>query len=232
MEKILLNDGNSIPAVGFGVFRIPNDGSTYRAVRAALDAGYRHIDTAVAYFNEAEVGKAVKDSGIPREEIFVTSKLWLQDYGFDAARKGTVVEVHDGAAQLESHLSASYHSDNNNVLIEHPDGTLCNYSVLEAGSIQVREGDIVYPGTPIARAGSYNEGTAETQVRMLIYFPDEKPNVTSPNTETFFEWVYYNPHFATAEGTCQLQDGRSYQAVSSPELVQAEMTKREIKQMK
>lgn len=88
MEKFLLNDGNSIPAVGFGVFLIPNDGSTYRAVRAALDAGYRHIDTAAAYFNEAEVGRAVKESGIPREEVFITSKLWLQDYGFDAARKG------------------------------------------------------------------------------------------------------------------------------------------------
>ena len=89
MEKILLNDGNSIPSVGFGVFRIPNDGSTYRAVRTALDAGYRHIDTAAAYFNEAEAGKAVKDSGVPREEVFVTSKLWLQDYGFAAARSGT-----------------------------------------------------------------------------------------------------------------------------------------------
>lgn len=89
MKNVLLNDGNSIPSVGFGVFRIPNDGSTYRAVRAALDAGYRHIDTAAAYFNEAEVGKAVKDSGIPREEVFVTSKLWLQDYGFAAAQKGT-----------------------------------------------------------------------------------------------------------------------------------------------
>lgn len=89
MEKILLNDGNSIPSVGFGVFRIPNDGSTYRAVRMALDAGYRHIDTAAAYFNEAEAGKAVKDSGVPREEVFVTSKLWLQDYGFAAARSGT-----------------------------------------------------------------------------------------------------------------------------------------------
>ncbi len=86
--KILLNDGNSIPAVGFGVFLIPNDGSTYRAVRAALDAGYRHIDTAAAYFNEREVGKAIKDSGIPRKEIFVTSKLWLQDYGYQPARKG------------------------------------------------------------------------------------------------------------------------------------------------
>lgn len=88
MEKFLLNDGNSIPAVGFGVFLIPNDGSTYNAVRAALDAGYRHIDTAAAYFNEAEVGRAVRESGVPREEVFITSKLWLQDYGFVPARKG------------------------------------------------------------------------------------------------------------------------------------------------
>ena len=89
MEKLLLNDGNSIPQVGFGVYLIPNDGATYRAVREALDLGYRHIDTAAAYFNEAEVGRAVRESGIPREEIFVTSKLWLQDYVGDDARKGT-----------------------------------------------------------------------------------------------------------------------------------------------
>lgn len=88
MEKILLNDGNYIPAVGFGVFMIPNDGSTYKAVLEALKAGYRHIDTAAAYFNEEEVGKAVKDSGISRDEIFITSKLWLQDHGLEAARKG------------------------------------------------------------------------------------------------------------------------------------------------
>ena len=88
MKTITLNDGNSIPAVGFGVFLIPNDGPTYDAVLSALKAGYRHIDTAAAYFNESDVGKAVKDSGIPREEIFITSKLWLQDYGYEAAKKG------------------------------------------------------------------------------------------------------------------------------------------------
>lgn len=88
MNYITLNDGNKIPTVGFGVFLIPNDGSTYDAVTTALRLGYRHIDTAAAYFNEDEVGKAVRDSGIPRDEIFVTSKLWLQDYGYDAACKG------------------------------------------------------------------------------------------------------------------------------------------------
>ena len=88
MEMITLNDGVKIPAIGFGVFMILADGSTYKAVREALDAGYRHIDTATAYFNEEEVGKAVRDSGISREEIFVTSKLWLSHYGYERAKLG------------------------------------------------------------------------------------------------------------------------------------------------
>lgn len=88
MKSVKLNDGNSIPAVGFGVFMIPNNGPTYESVKSALKAGYRHIDTAAAYMNESDVGRAVKDSGIPREEIFITSKLWLQDYGYDNALKG------------------------------------------------------------------------------------------------------------------------------------------------
>lgn len=93
MYTITLNDGNKIPAVGFGVFTIPNDGPTYDAVLQALKAGYRHIDTAAAYFNESDVGKAVRDSGIPREEIFITSKLWLQDYGYEAAKKGLAASL-------------------------------------------------------------------------------------------------------------------------------------------
>ncbi len=88
MPTIKLNDGNEMPVFGFGTFQIPADGSTYKAVRAALDSGIRFIDTAAAYFNEQEVGQAIKDSGIPREEIFVTSKLWIQDYGYEAAKKG------------------------------------------------------------------------------------------------------------------------------------------------
>lgn len=88
MEFVTLKDGIKIPAIGFGVFMIPADGSTYKAVREALDAGYRHIDTATAYFNEEEVGQAVRDSGIPREEVFITSKLWLSHYGYERAKVG------------------------------------------------------------------------------------------------------------------------------------------------
>ncbi len=88
MKTIKLNDGVEIPVYGFGTYQIPANGSTYRAVRTALDLGIRHIDTAAAYFNEQEVGKAIRESKIPREEIFLTSKLWLQDYGYEAAKKG------------------------------------------------------------------------------------------------------------------------------------------------
>ena len=86
--KFKLNDGNEIPALGFGVFLVPNNGPTYDAVLHALRAGYRLIDTAAAYLNETDVGKAIRDSGVPRQEIFVTSKLWLQDYGYEAAKRG------------------------------------------------------------------------------------------------------------------------------------------------
>lgn len=88
INTVTLNDGVKNPVYGFGTFQIPADGSTYKAVREALDLGIYHIDTAAAYFNEHEVGQAIKDSGIDRKEIFVTSKLWLQDYGYDAAKKG------------------------------------------------------------------------------------------------------------------------------------------------
>lgn len=86
-KTIQLNDGNEIPAIGFGTFQIPSDGSTYQAVSDALAAGYRHIDTAVAYFNEGEVGRAIRDSGIARDQIWVTSKLWIQDYAYRDAKK-------------------------------------------------------------------------------------------------------------------------------------------------
>ena len=88
MQNIKLNDGNSIPAIGFGVFLVEPNGPTYEAVKEAVKAGYRHIDTAAAYFNEEDVGKAVRDSGVSREEMFITSKLWLQDYGYEAAKNG------------------------------------------------------------------------------------------------------------------------------------------------
>ena len=88
MRTFKLNDGNEIPSVGFGVFMVEPNGPTEEAVSKALKAGYRLIDTAAAYFNEEDVGRAIRKSGVPREEIYVTSKLWMQDYGYEAAKAG------------------------------------------------------------------------------------------------------------------------------------------------
>ncbi|MGE2690665.1 aldo/keto reductase [Mycolicibacterium pulveris] len=84
--SIRLNDDNSIPQVGLGVWQTPPE-DTERASAAALDAGYRHIDTAAAYGNEREVGQAISKSGLAREEVFVTTKLWNADQGYDSTLK-------------------------------------------------------------------------------------------------------------------------------------------------
>jgi diketogulonate reductase-like aldo/keto reductase len=78
---ITLNDGNKIPQFGLGVFQIPGDEETRKACLEAFKLGYRHIDTAHAYQNERGVGQAVKESGIPREELWITTKLWPSEYG-------------------------------------------------------------------------------------------------------------------------------------------------------
>jgi 2,5-diketo-D-gluconate reductase A len=80
---VTLNDGNSIPAVGLGVFQIP-PADTEQAVGAALRAGYRHIDTAAAYRNERETGRAVADSDVPRDQLYVVTKLANPDQGYDS----------------------------------------------------------------------------------------------------------------------------------------------------
>ncbi|MDX2378058.1 aldo/keto reductase [Microbacterium sp. LRZ72] len=77
-----LNNGVEIPAIGLGVFQTPPD-ETVAAVVAALQAGYRHIDTAAAYGNEREVGQGIRESGVPREEIFIETKVWISDFGYD-----------------------------------------------------------------------------------------------------------------------------------------------------
>jgi len=84
---ITLNDGNKIPQIGIGLFLINNDEDAENNVLEALKIGYRHIDTAHAYLNERGVGKAIKKSGIPRKEIFLTSKLWITEYGKETSYK-------------------------------------------------------------------------------------------------------------------------------------------------
>lgn len=82
VPDICLNNGVRLPAIGYGTYRLENDGQAYDAVRYAIDAGYRSFDTATLYQNEAGVGKALRTCGLPREELFVTTKLQNRDQGF------------------------------------------------------------------------------------------------------------------------------------------------------
>jgi diketogulonate reductase-like aldo/keto reductase len=83
MKSFKLNNGVEIPAIGFGTWQIPEGEEAYQAVKEALAAGYTHIDTAAIYGNEKSVGKAIKDSGIDRHSLFVTTKLWNTERGYD-----------------------------------------------------------------------------------------------------------------------------------------------------
>ncbi|MEK4115695.1 aldo/keto reductase [Paenibacillus sp. FSL W8-0919] len=86
MQTVTLNNGVNMPIIGFGVYQVPDAEECENAVYEALMTGYRLIDTAAGYLNEEAVGRAIKRSGIPREELFITTKLWVQDAGYESAK--------------------------------------------------------------------------------------------------------------------------------------------------
>jgi 2,5-diketo-D-gluconate reductase A len=88
MKNVTLNNGIEMPILGFGVYQVPDPTECERSVLAALDAGYRSLDTAAAYQNEEAVGKAIKKSGIDRKELFVTTKLWVSHTGYEKTKQG------------------------------------------------------------------------------------------------------------------------------------------------
>lgn len=87
MDYVTLNNGVKMPKLGFGVFQVPDAKEAERVVSDALEAGFRSVDTASSYMNEGAVGAAIKNSGIPREELFITTKLWVQDHGYENTLK-------------------------------------------------------------------------------------------------------------------------------------------------
>lgn len=89
MEYVTLSNGVKMPKLGYGVYQVTKD-KCERCVSDALKVGYRHIDTAQSYFNEEEVGNAIKKSGIPREELFITTKVWIEHYGYEECRKSVI----------------------------------------------------------------------------------------------------------------------------------------------
>lgn len=89
METVILNNGIEMPILGFGVYQISKD-QTKQAVLDAIKVGYRLIDTAQSYFNEEEVGQAIKECGVPRKELFITSKVWIDNYGYERCRQSVL----------------------------------------------------------------------------------------------------------------------------------------------
>jgi len=87
MQTVKLNNGIEIPMVGFGVFQITDPVECERSVIEAVETGYRHIDTAASYQNEEAVGKGIKNCGVPRDELFITTKLWIQSNGYEDTKK-------------------------------------------------------------------------------------------------------------------------------------------------
>ncbi len=88
MQYVSLNDGNKMPQLGFGVFQVPDLAQAEKAVSEAIEVGYRLIDTAAAYGNEEAVGRAVRNSGLPRADFFITSKLWVDHFTYEKAKQG------------------------------------------------------------------------------------------------------------------------------------------------
>jgi len=94
MQTVKLNNGVEIPILGFGVFQVTDADVCERSVYEAIQAGYRLIDTAASYLNEEAVGRAIKSSGVARAELFVTTKLWIQDAGYERAKKAFEKSLH------------------------------------------------------------------------------------------------------------------------------------------
>lgn len=94
MQTVTLNNGVTMPILGFGVYQIPDAEECENAVYEALQIGYRLIDTAAGYMNEEAVGHAIQRSGVPREEIFITTKLWIQDAGYESAKAAFAKSLH------------------------------------------------------------------------------------------------------------------------------------------
>lgn len=105
MEYVTLNNGGKMPLEGFGVFQVPDPAQCEQAVLDAIESGYRLIDTAAAYMNEKAVGEAIKKCGVPREELFITTKLWVQDATYEGAKKAIQTSLDNlGLSYLDLYL--------------------------------------------------------------------------------------------------------------------------------
>lgn len=176
MKEVRLNNGVMMPAIGFGVYQIPA-ADTERTVSEALETGYRMIDTAASYFNEEQVGNAIRHSALKREEVFVATKLWVQDYEYDDA-----LRAFDKSAKL---LGLDYI---NLYMLHKPYGNY--YAAWRAAERLYKEGRI--------RAIGVTSFSSE-RLQDLFLHNEVKPAVNQLETHPFFQQQAANS-FLTQEG--------------------------------
>lgn len=212
----------------------------YTYIRGQLNP---KIDTGFVYLLPVSKGKTVKalNHFNINAKYFgsVESKNW-KSFQFDvesgdtvfSARKGLVVEVKDGIDPNPS-VNVSYNSDSNSILIEHEDGTLASYSVLKKGSLLVKPGQVVFPHTPLALAGTYDV-ESNSQIRFYVYYLTEdnlekSDRTTLASKKNFYAFV--NPLFFTLDGGVYLKSQQNYCADFKEEHITKELNKREKKKL-
>ncbi len=173
MKEVRLNNGVMMPAIGFGVYQIPA-ADTERTVSEALETGYRMIDTAASYFNEEQVGNAIRHSALKREEVFVATKLWVQDYEYDDA-----LRAFDKSAKL---LGLDYI---NLYMLHKPYGNY--YAAWRAAERLYKEGRI--------RAIGVTSFSSE-RLQDLFLHNEVKPAVNQLETHPFFQQQAANSFLA------------------------------------
>ncbi len=144
-----------------------------------------------------------------------------------AARKGVVIDVTDEHDPITGMGTVDLNSENNCVIVEHADGTIARYGILEKGSITVRPGDTVYPDTPVALAGTLDGELYQT--RFDLHYRTDNMNTIDNLSDYSITGHFLDPVFATSEGETTLTANTTYTPVVSGELVTSEMSRREIR---
>lgn len=147
-----------------------------------------------------------------------------------AMRKGIVTEIHDGKLPVDDYTEISFSSNYNFLKIEHADGSIASYKVLQNGSFMVKEGDTVYPGTPLALAGTYDNQIYQSRISVYCYQQkSENKYLNIENIRNNVRRSYMEPIFATSEGNLKLENEKTYTAVLDSNIITREMSKRELK---
>ena len=148
MKEVILNNGTKIPSIGVGVFRVEDANIAYETVKTALSVGYRHVDTAMIYGNEEAVGKAIQETNVPREELFITTKVWISNYGYEKAKASVEDQINAFNHGADAYIVKPFHprqviSTIENLLSRQM--LLKDYFNSSMSSVKVKDGIVLHP---------------------------------------------------------------------------------------